>query len=58
MASLHDRSAAELLALYARREASPVEVCTELLAHIERCEPKIAALWALDAEGALAAARA
>jgi Asp-tRNA(Asn)/Glu-tRNA(Gln) amidotransferase A subunit family amidase len=58
MASLHDRSAVELLALYARREASPVEVCTELLAHIERCEPKIAALWAQGAEGALTAARA
>ena len=51
-------SAIELLAQYARRELSPVSVVQELLAHIERCEPKIAALWALDAEAALAQARA
>ena len=57
MASLHDRSATELLALYAAHEASPVEVMRELLAHIERCEPKIAATWALDADAALAQAR-
>ncbi len=57
MISLHHRSAVELLALYARGETSPVEVCEDLLAHIERNEPKIAALWALDADAALAAAR-
>ena len=57
MTTLHDRSAVELLALYARGEASPVEVLDDLLAHIEHCEPKIAALWALDADAALAAAR-
>jgi aspartyl-tRNA(Asn)/glutamyl-tRNA(Gln) amidotransferase subunit A len=56
-ASLHDRSAAELLALYARREVSPVEVVDDLLAHIARCEPDVAALWALDADAARAAAR-
>ena len=54
---LHDRSATDLLALYAAREASPVEVLRELLAHIERCEPRIAATWALDADAALQAAR-
>ena len=57
MSTLHDRSAAELLALYAAREASPVEVLRDLLAHIERCEPHIAATWALDAEAALQAGR-
>ncbi len=57
MSALHDLSAAELLALYAARLASPVEVVRELLSHIERCEPHIAATWALDAEGALQAAR-
>ena len=57
MAALHDRSAAELLALYAARAASPVEVMHALLAHIERCEPQIAATWALDADTALQAAR-
>jgi Asp-tRNA(Asn)/Glu-tRNA(Gln) amidotransferase A subunit family amidase len=55
--TLHDRSATELLALYAAREASPVEVMRELLAHIERTEPHIAATWALDADAALRAAR-
>ena len=57
MAALHDRSATDLLALYAAREASPVEVVRELLAHIERCEPHIAATWALDADAALQSAR-
>jgi Asp-tRNA(Asn)/Glu-tRNA(Gln) amidotransferase A subunit family amidase len=55
--TLHDRSATELLALYAAREASPVEVVRELLAHIERTEPHIAATWALDADAALRAAQ-
>ena len=54
---LHDRSATDLLALYSKREASPVEVMRELLAHIARTEPHIAATWALDAEAALQAAR-
>jgi aspartyl-tRNA(Asn)/glutamyl-tRNA(Gln) amidotransferase subunit A len=57
MTTLHDRSATELLALYARREASPVEVLRDVLARIEVCEPRIAALWALDVDAALAAAR-
>jgi aspartyl-tRNA(Asn)/glutamyl-tRNA(Gln) amidotransferase subunit A len=55
---LNDLSAVELLALYARREVSPVQVLQAVLERIERCEPTIAALWALDAEAALAAARA
>jgi Asp-tRNA(Asn)/Glu-tRNA(Gln) amidotransferase A subunit family amidase len=56
VAALHDRSAVELLALYASGEASPVDVMRDLLAHIERCEPHIAATWALDADAALQAA--
>jgi aspartyl-tRNA(Asn)/glutamyl-tRNA(Gln) amidotransferase subunit A len=55
--SLHACSAVELLALYARREVSPLEVLRDVLARIERCEPHIAALWALDAEAAMSAAR-
>jgi Asp-tRNA(Asn)/Glu-tRNA(Gln) amidotransferase A subunit family amidase len=55
---LNELDAVALLALYARREASPVEVMQSVLARIERCEPHIAALWALDAESALAQARA
>ncbi len=55
---LHALSATDLLAVYGRGEASPVEVAREVLAHIERCEPQLRATWALDAEAALAAARA
>jgi Asp-tRNA(Asn)/Glu-tRNA(Gln) amidotransferase A subunit family amidase len=55
--SWHERSAVELLTLYARREVSPVEVLRDVLARIERCEPTLAALWALDADAAMAAAR-
>jgi Asp-tRNA(Asn)/Glu-tRNA(Gln) amidotransferase A subunit family amidase len=57
MSALRDRSAVELLALYARREVSPLEVIDDVLAHVERCEPRLAALWALDADAARAAAR-
>lgn len=57
MAALHERSAVELLALYAAGDVSPVEVMRDLLAHIERCEPHIAATWALDAGAALQQAR-
>jgi aspartyl-tRNA(Asn)/glutamyl-tRNA(Gln) amidotransferase subunit A len=56
--SLHSRSATDLLSLYARRECSPVDVARGLVAHIERCEPKLHALWAFDAEALLAQARA
>lgn len=58
MAALHTLGAAELAALYATGEASPVEVATEVLAHIARREPQLYALYALDAEAALAQARA
>ena len=58
MAELHQLGAAELAALYRRREASPVEVVRAVIAHIERCEPKLQALYAYDPEAALAAARA
>jgi len=55
--SLNRRSAVELLALYARRECSPVDVARALISHIERCEPRLHALWAYDAEALLAQAR-
>jgi Asp-tRNA(Asn)/Glu-tRNA(Gln) amidotransferase A subunit family amidase len=58
MADLHQLGAAELAALYRRREASPVEVVRAVIAHIERCEPKLQALYAYDPEAALDAARA
>ena len=58
MAELHQLGAAELAALYRRREASPVEAVRAVIAHIERCEPKLQALYAYDPERALADARA
>jgi Asp-tRNA(Asn)/Glu-tRNA(Gln) amidotransferase A subunit family amidase len=58
MADLHQLGAAELAALYRLREASPVEAVRAVIAHIERCEPRLQALYAYDPEAALAAARA
>ena len=58
MTALHELSATELLAGYARRALSPLEVTRALLAHIERWEPHLRATYALDPEGALAMARA
>ena len=55
--SLHESSAVELLALYARRECSPLDVARDLVEHIERCEPRLHALWSYDAEAQLAQAR-
>ena len=55
---LHDLSATELVAAYARRELSPVEVTTAVLVHIDRWEPSLCATWAMDPEGALGMARA
>ena len=55
--SLHESSAVELLALYARRECSPLDVARDLVEHIERCEPRLHALWSYDAEALLAQAR-
>ncbi len=58
MAELHELSAAELSALYRRRQASPVEALNAVLAHIERCEPQIRALYAADPDAALRSAQA
>jgi aspartyl-tRNA(Asn)/glutamyl-tRNA(Gln) amidotransferase subunit A len=55
--NLHERSAVDLLALYARRECSPLDVARELIAHVERCEPKLHALWAFDRDALLAQAQ-
>src|SRR5512138_714455 len=58
MAQLHRLSAAELSGLYARRQASPVEVVRAVIDHIARCEPRLQALYAYDPERALVDARA
>jgi aspartyl-tRNA(Asn)/glutamyl-tRNA(Gln) amidotransferase subunit A len=56
--SLVQFDAATLAELYRSGQASPVEVANAVLMHIERWEPALCATYALDAESALAAARA
>jgi aspartyl-tRNA(Asn)/glutamyl-tRNA(Gln) amidotransferase subunit A len=57
MTDLADFSAVDLLAAYRAKTISPVEVTKAVLARIEAWEPRLNATWALDPEGALAAAR-
>jgi len=57
VAELHQLGAAELVALYRSRAASPVEAVRAVIAHIARCEPQLHALYAYDPETALAQAR-
>ncbi|MEJ7931203.1 amidase [Ramlibacter sp. AN1015] len=56
--TLHDLSATELVAAYRDRALSPVEVTRAVLAHIERWEPQLQALYLPRPEEALAQARA
>ena len=58
MAELHELSAVELLDLYHRKAASPVEATRAVLRHIARWEPHLNATYALDAEAAMAQAEA
>jgi len=58
MPELNDLSAVELLAAYRAKTLSPVEVTRAVIAHIERREPELHALYAFDPEAALAQARA
>src|SRR5690606_12875688 len=58
MADLHELSAVELLDLYQRKAASPVEATRDVLRHIARWEPLLHATYALDAEAALIQAEA
>ncbi|MFL4987404.1 MAG: amidase [Microvirga sp.] len=53
-----DLSAVALLAAYAAKRLSPVETMRAVLDRVARREPEIHALYALDAEGALADAAA
>jgi Asp-tRNA(Asn)/Glu-tRNA(Gln) amidotransferase A subunit family amidase len=55
---MHDLSARELTEGYRAQALSPVDVVQAVLARIARCEPLLHATYALDAEAALAAARA
>ena len=58
MPELHSLSAAELAAAFHRRELSPLDVTRAAIAHIERWEPRLGALYAFDPERALMQARA
>ncbi|PZX17090.1 aspartyl-tRNA(Asn)/glutamyl-tRNA(Gln) amidotransferase subunit A [Palleronia aestuarii] len=51
-------SAQELLAAYAARTLSPVEVTEAALAQVERCEPVLKATYMLDPDGARRMAQA
>ncbi len=55
---LADLSATELLASYAARRISPVEVTEAVTRRIAAWEPKLCALWSYEPEAALSAARA
>ena len=56
MSGLHNLSASQLLAAYAARTLSPVEVTRAVLKHIAAWEPHLHATYALDAESAMAQA--
>ena len=58
MSALHDLPAHALLSAYRQRTLSPVEVVSDVLAHIERWEPHIKATYLLRPEAALAQAAA
>ena len=58
MAAIHDLSARELAAAYARHELSPVDVARAQLERISAWEPRINAMYRLSTDVALAAARA
>jgi Asp-tRNA(Asn)/Glu-tRNA(Gln) amidotransferase A subunit family amidase len=58
MTAIHDLTALALSSAYRARELSPVEVTQAALARIPQWEPKINAMFVIDAEGALAQARA
>jgi aspartyl-tRNA(Asn)/glutamyl-tRNA(Gln) amidotransferase subunit A len=58
VASLHDLSAADMLAGFRSQQFSPSEVLDDLLSHIAVWEPRLKALYAFDPDGARAAAKA
>ncbi|MGQ0512357.1 MAG: amidase [Betaproteobacteria bacterium] len=58
MSAPHDFTAADVAVQYAAGELSPVEYTTACLARIEACEPTLNAMYRVDRDGALVAARA
>src|SRR5579862_4748653 len=51
MTAIHDMSAADLLGAYKSKKLSPVEAIDAVIAHIEKWEPRLKALYAPDFEG-------
>ena len=58
MTDIQNLTAADMLRLYRRRDLSPVEVVRDALARIERFNPAVNAFNLVDADGALAQAKA
>jgi aspartyl-tRNA(Asn)/glutamyl-tRNA(Gln) amidotransferase subunit A len=58
MASMHELDAFQVAAQYAGGALSPVDVARDCLARIEAWEPKLNAMYRIDREGALVAAKA
>lgn len=58
MTDLAQWSAAQLASAFSRRELSPVEATEAVLARMDAWEPAINAMYRVDRDGALAAARA
>ena len=58
MSDLHTLSAVQLAAAYADGSTSPVEATQAVIAQIERCEPRLHALYQFQPEAALTQARA
>lgn len=58
MPAIPDLTAVALAAQFARGECSPLEAARACLERIDACEPKLNAMYRIDREGALAAARA
>ncbi len=55
--NLADMSATDLRRAYAKGDLSPVETLEAVISRAEQLEPRLMALWAVDFEGARAAAR-
>ncbi len=58
MASMHELDALQVAAQYAGGALSPVDVARDCLARIDAWEPKLNAMYRIDREGAMAAAKA